>query len=78
MPDVISAKNAYYATKRFAAAVWEANADAALMHDAYRTPETESAAATADAAAFFATVALKHTKRKLLKAKEKARRRGKE
>lgn len=53
--------------------MWEANADAALMHDAFRTPETERAAAAADTAAFFATVALNDAKRNLQKAKERAR-----
>jgi hypothetical protein len=84
--DYVSAKNAYYATKRFSATVYEANADAALMHDGYRTPETERVANAADAAAFDATVSLNDAKRNLKKAKnalarknaEKAKEKGKE
>lgn len=49
--------------KRFAYAAWEANADAALLHDAFRTRETEIAADAADKAAFYATVYLNRAKR---------------
>jgi hypothetical protein len=73
MTDLVSARNAYYATKRYSAAVYEANADAALMHDGYRTPETERVADAADAAAFSATVSLKDAKQNLKNAKSLAR-----